>query len=85
MHKDLSIQARKHRTSEIDDDTVNMMGYHGIYDQSKSRNKQTNDEARGYHSKQKVENKKSVGVQRRRGLELYCSASVASGDWGRGI
>jgi hypothetical protein len=46
MHKDLSIQARKHRTSEIDDDTVDMMGYLGIYDQSKSRKKQTNESGR---------------------------------------
>jgi hypothetical protein len=74
MHKDLSIQARKHRKSENDDDTMNMMGYHGIYDQSKSRKKQKQTrvdiKARGYHLKLKVENKKSVGVQRRRGLEL---------------
>jgi hypothetical protein len=77
MHKDLSIQARKHRKSENDDDTVNMGGVSFMYDEGKSRKKKTKVESKdveargyGYYSKQKVEKKKCVWVQRRRGLEL---------------
>jgi hypothetical protein len=77
MHKDLSIQARKHRKSENDDDTVNMGGVSFMYEGKSRKKKKTKVESKdveargyGYYSKQKVEKKKCVWVQRRRGLEL---------------